>query len=92
MVCPATACCHCLPSLTALTPVTARPCPPPHLQGLLEILSSASEYDEVPVRSGEERVVQVRAGGRVAAGRQAAAHRCWMLQRELHGRAPLVHC
>lgn len=28
------------------------------LKGLLEILSSAGEYDEVPVRPGEERVVQ----------------------------------
>lgn len=27
-------------------------------QGLLEILSSASEYDEVPVRPGEETAVQ----------------------------------
>ena len=58
---PATACCHCLPSMN---PHTCH-CPPlpRRLQGLLEILSSASECDEVPVRPGEERVMQVRAGG-----------------------------
>lgn len=33
-------------------------------QGLLEILSTASEYDDVPVRPGEERLVQVRQAAR----------------------------
>lgn len=31
---------------------------PPRSQGLLEILAAASEFDDVPVRPGEERVVQ----------------------------------
>lgn len=43
-----------LPSPTCCSPASTLP------QGLLEILSSASEYDDVPVRPGEERVVQVR--------------------------------
>ena len=46
------------------------PAPPPPLpqptQGLLEILSSASEYDDIPVRPGEERAVEVR--GRAQGG------------------------
>ena len=52
-----------------LTPLPPLPACLRPLQGLLEILSSATEYGEVPVRPGEERLVQVGWFGRgVSAG------------------------
>lgn len=58
--------------------VPAMTCSPPlqfsGLQGLLEILGSSSEYDDVPVRPGEERLVQVRCNA--GAGRERPAGQC----------------
>jgi hypothetical protein len=59
------------------------------LQGMLEIISAASEYDGLPVRPGEEETVGGGPGSQ-AWGRGGMRYRCCLHQRAVPQHHPVV--